>query len=81
MQLVVEPDGAVRCIYSEEFILHSLGKPVLRRASHVEPDGSGQRTADLSPVSGPKLKPFATRSQALAAENRWRERHWLTSVG
>ena len=81
MQLVIEPDGAVRCIYGEEIDLAALGRPVIRRASHVEPTPDGRWTADLSPVAGPNLGPFATRSQALEAEGRWLERHWLTTAG
>ena len=79
MQLVIEQGGTVRCIYSEEIDLHSLGNPVIQRASHVEPNEAGQWTADLSPVGGPTLTAFPTRSQALAAELRWLEEHWLTS--
>ena len=81
MQLVVEQGGAVRCIYSEELDLAALGKPVIRRASHVEPTENGRWSADLSPVGGPTLRAFSTRSQALAAELRWLEEHWLTPVG
>jgi hypothetical protein len=78
MQLVVEQGGTVRCIYGEEIDLHTLGSPVIRRASHVEPTENGQWTADLSPVDGPVLRSFPNRSQALAAELRWLEEHWLT---
>jgi hypothetical protein len=81
MQLVVEQGGTVRCIYSEALDLHSLGSPRIRRASHVEPTPNGQWTADLSPVGGPTLTAFSTRSQALAAELRWLEDHWLVPVG
>jgi hypothetical protein len=42
-----------------------------------EPDASGQWLADLAPVSGPILGPFAQRSEALAAESDWLARHWL----
>ncbi|MDY0170526.1 MAG: hypothetical protein RBS80_28560 [Thermoguttaceae bacterium] len=62
MQLVVEPDGVPRCIYSEEIDLHAFGKPAIRRASHVEPNEAGQWTADLSPVGGPTLTAFSNRS-------------------
>jgi len=77
MQLVVTPDGAVRCLYSEELNLHALGTLTIVRGSHVEPTANGRWTADLSPVSGPLLGPFDSRSQALAAESRWLEEHWL----
>ena len=77
MQLVITPDGAVRCIYGESIDLHCLGSPNIMRASHVEPAGDGRWIADLGPVGGPKLGPFDSRSQALAAENCWLEAHWL----
>jgi hypothetical protein len=77
MRLVIEPDGTVRCVYAEAIDLASLGAPTIRRASHVEPDAEGRWWADLSPVAGPRLGPFLTRSQALAAEQSWLERYWL----
>jgi hypothetical protein len=77
MQLVVEPGGVVRCIYTEELDLSALGNPVISRASHVEPDQRGGWLADLSPVRGPMLGPFCRRSEALAAEHTWLETNWL----
>ena len=78
MQLIIDATGAVRCIYDETIDLGTLGHAHIRRASHVEPDASGQWFADMSPVGGPTLGPFPTRSEALAAERRWLEEHWLT---
>jgi hypothetical protein len=43
----------------------------IQRASHVEPDASGAWWADLNPVNGPRLGPFAYRSEALTAEAEW----------
>lgn len=77
MQLVIEPGGAVRCIYSEAIDLAALGSPAIQRASHVEPTPDGLWLADLSPVQGPVLGPLARRSEALAAELAWLEAHWL----
>jgi hypothetical protein len=77
MQLVIEANGAVRCIYSEEIDLTALGSPVISRASHVEPDPQGGWSVDLSPVGGPVLRPFDRRSEALAAEHAWLETNWL----
>ncbi len=77
MQLIIEPSGAVRCIYGEAIDLHTLGTPVIVRGSHVEPDVAGQWFADLMPVGGPRLGPFPNRSNALHAEVAWLERHWL----
>jgi len=80
MELVIERTGVVRCIYSEELALHTLGNLAIARGSHVEPTADGQWTADLAPVSGPVLGPFARRTDALCAEYRWLERHWLSQV-
>ena len=77
MQLVIEPGGAVRCIYTEDIELTALGSPVIVRASHVEPDRHGFWWADMSPILGPKLGPFPHRSEALAAEVEWLENNFL----
>jgi hypothetical protein len=76
MQLVISPVGNIRCIYGEEMDLAIFGLPQIRRASHVEPTADGQWEADLSPVIGPILGPFASRSDALAAEVAWLQQHW-----
>jgi hypothetical protein len=81
MQLVIEPDGVVRCVYGEEINLSALGSPVIARASHVEPDQQGGWWADLSPIHGPSLGPFTHRSEALAAEHAWLENNWLGRAG
>lgn len=82
MQLIITPSGAVRCVYSEEIDLTTLGSPIIARASHVEVDDHNQWWADLSPVNGPRLGPFpfACRQQALDAERQWLETHWLTAA-
>jgi hypothetical protein len=77
MRLVVEPGGRVRCLYGEAVDLASLGVLSIRRASQVEPDGEGTWWADLTPLDGPRLGPFARRSLALAAEQAWLEQNWL----
>ncbi len=77
MELLIQVDGVVRCIYGETLNLHHLGHISIQRASHVEPTTAGEWTADLSPVSGPVLGPFASRSHALQAERDWLEHHWL----
>jgi hypothetical protein len=81
MKLIITPGGAVRCIYGEEIDLAALGSPIITRASHVEPDQQGRWSADLSPVGGPVLGDFATRSEALAAEQAWLETNWLGRLG
>ncbi len=77
MQMIVQPGGSVRCLYGEELALDTLGRLSIARGSHVEPTPDGQWTADLSPVNGPVLGPFRSRSEALSAERRWLEEHWL----
>lgn len=70
-ELLIDPVGIVSAIYDESIDLRSIGDLSIRRASHVEPDATGRWTADLSPVDGPLLGPFETRSDALAAEVAW----------
>jgi hypothetical protein len=77
MDLVVETNGRVRAIYDEQVDLATIGTLSICRASHVEPDTGGRWHADLSPVSGPVLGPFAVRSEALEAERAWLNQHWL----
>ncbi len=68
MQIIVKPTGVFIGIYSDSFDYDMFGRPQIRRASHVEPTDDGRWTADLSPVSGPKLGPFDKRSEAIDAE-------------
>jgi hypothetical protein len=70
-ELVVAHDGSVRCIYDEAIDLREIGQLTITRASHVEPDQDGNWLADMGPSGGPVLGPFATRSEALAAEKAW----------
>ena len=77
MQILIGPSGNLRCLYGEALDLAAFGKLQIRRASHVEPTAEGQWLADLSPLSGPVLGPFAARSEALAAEEAWIAAHWL----
>jgi hypothetical protein len=79
MQLLIQPDGGVRCIYDEAINLSALGRVQIRRASHVEPNDDGRWFADLDVSGGPCLGPFDRRSDALAAELRWLCDNWLVS--
>jgi hypothetical protein len=79
MELRIDLRGQVVCIYGEAIDLAALGAVVIRRASHVEPDPEGKWWADLAPVGGLLLGPFARRSEALAAEAGWLEAHWLVA--
>ena len=77
MDLIIERSGQARCVYDEAIALQTLGRLNVQRASHVEPNAMGEWIADLSPVQGPFLGPFALRSDALVAERAWLEEHWL----
>ena len=77
MELVISGVGEVRCIYSDTLSLSDLGKLSISRASHVEPDSVGQWIADLAPVGGPQLGPFARRADAITAEVNWLRKNWL----
>ena len=71
MDLVIDTRGQVRCIYDEAIDLAALGKLNIKRASYVEPDEHGRWWIDLSLIFGPYVGPFASRSEALAAERSW----------
>jgi hypothetical protein len=77
MELVIDQRGAIRCVYAEAVDMARLGQVQIDRASRVEPDSMGHWYADLSPVRGPRLGPFARRSDALRAEQQWLMDHWL----
>jgi hypothetical protein len=77
MQMIIQADGAVRCLYTETIDLALLGPLSIERASYVEPTPNGRWLADLSPMMGPVLGPFSQRSAALAVEAAWLESHWL----
>jgi len=77
MELLIERSGLTRCLYGEAIDLTQLGQLTIRRGSHVEPNSQGQWLCDLSPVAGPTLGPFDSRSAALAAEVAWLSAHWL----
>lgn len=79
MEILIAHNGQARCIYGEAIDLAALGPLRIQRGSHVEPDGQGCWMVDLSPVGGPTLGPYARRSLALAAEERWLLDNWLCS--
>jgi hypothetical protein len=79
LELIINPCGDIRCIYSETLDLSLFGRLRIERVSHVEPTEVGGWIADLSPVNGPELGPFPLRSEALRAELDWLEAHWLTA--
>ena len=71
MELVVGVDGVARCIYDEALDLREIGRLSITRASHVEPDPSGDWWADMGASGGPMLGPYGSRTEALAAERGW----------
>ena len=72
-----DKNGDALSIYSDAIDLNELGKTKIERASHVEPTDEGLWTADMSPVNGPVLGPFKTRTEALDTEVKWLEEHIL----
>ena len=81
LELFVAADGTAKCLYGETLNLASLGSLRIERASHVEPDDRGRWMIDLSPVDGPTLGPYPTRSHALSVEAEWLLRHRMASLG
>ena len=87
MEHTIKIDGGhLTVVYDDELadLLTEVGTVAVCRVSHVEPyDGSGGEafaarhaggtwwTADMRPVDGPVLGPFASRAEALAAERVW----------
>ena len=72
VRISVKPDGMVLFVYDDDLLpLMDMGRPQIRRASHVEPAPGGGWQADLSPVGGPMLGPFRLRAGALEAEAVW----------
>ena len=81
VEVFCRPTGEVALIYEEAIAWDALGAARTYRASHVEPDGRGGWTADLRPVGGGALGPFAKRSEALAAEREWLNATYLPQGG
>ena len=79
MQIYIDSSGNGRMVYDESLDLRTLGEIDIRRASHVEPTRCGHWTANLSPLGGPILGPFPTRSLALTAEVAWLDA-WFTTL-
>ena len=77
LDLYVDRQGQMRCLYTEAIDLSALGELSVSRASHVEPDECGGWVADLSLAGGPVLGPFPRRSDALDAESAWLTQHVL----
>ena len=77
MIISIDRNGGVRAIYSDGFNWQALGKPLIQRASQVEPDHLGLWWADLAVSGGPRIGPFARRDAAIAAEVAWLERNRL----
>ena len=75
MDIIIGTDGTVRFIYTDDLVgLLGEGRARTARASRVEPGPEGW-TANLAPVNGPVLGPFALRQEALDAEVQWLEEH------
>ncbi len=77
MIISIDLNGGIRAIYSDEFNWQALGRPTIQRASQVEPDHLGLWWADLGLSNGPKIGPFAKRTDAIAAEVAWLEKNRL----
>ncbi len=81
MKITFEVDGRVKFIYDDTLaeVAQEVGELSVQRASHVEPCPSNHRLwqADMSPVNGPLLGPFNSRSEALLAETVWLNNHGI----
>jgi hypothetical protein len=64
----IEPDGTVLAVYTDTIDLRTIGRIHAVRASVVEWDESGQAWTARILATGEGLGPFATRTEAVAAE-------------
>ena len=79
ISVMIDARGELRMIYDDRVDFRDLGRLLISRASHVEPDAKGHWIADLNPVNGPILGPFEKRTEALDAEQQWIEQNRLMS--
>jgi hypothetical protein len=77
IELMISTQGLIRAMYTEVIPIQTFGRVQIARASHVEPDATGNWWADLRPSQGPILGPFPLRSAALQAERDWLTQHVL----
>jgi hypothetical protein len=85
VEFYIDPaSGRIEFIHSDEAMQLAVrlpGTPVISRASHVEPvPGTASWEADMSPSDGPKLGPFPTKAEALAAEANWLRENRLAAT-
>jgi hypothetical protein len=69
--------GEVVFIYEDQHPCLGVGRPSIKRASHVEPDADGLWAPNMKPVGGPKLEPWVQREEALRSEKVWIETNLL----
>ena len=77
-KILISAEGAISFVYADDLRgILKQGVADIKRASTVEPDASGGWSADLSPVCGPVLGSFDTRSEAILEEVKWLENNRL----
>jgi hypothetical protein len=64
----IEPEGTVLAVYTDTIDLRTIGRIHAVRASVVEWDEPGQAWTARILATGERLGPFATRTEAVAAE-------------
>lgn len=76
MKIKCQPNGTLKCVYTEAIDLNSLGELKISRESKVEPDADGKwwiTYADSWLTGSPPIGPFPKRSQAIRSEILWLE--------
>lgn len=80
-QIKISPAGKVTQIYEDDDPYQFVGQTTIRRASRVEPTEDGKWEADMSLLGDEhkdvKLGPFDFRTQAIAAEIAYINKHHL----
>jgi hypothetical protein len=70
--VLVDANGRLEFVWDDRLApLRALGEITIRRASHVEPTDDGWWTADMTPLGGQIIGPFALHAAAIDAEREW----------
>lgn len=77
MELLITPQGEIRCLDDGTLRVAELGRLNIQRGSHVESTAQGLWTTDLSPLGGSLLGPVPLPTELLRAEVDWLRTHWL----
>ena len=82
IKLHIKDGGHIVSIYDDALVplISEAASTTTTRASHVEPCGANEWSADMSPINGQMLIGFKTRAAALDAEREYINEFLLTGI-